>query len=162
MNGERSTSAKSVRVAVASSDGRLIDQHFGWATQFYVYDVGRDESTAIELRLRPHSSCGGECDPRTEQPHLPDALEATHALLSDCTVVLVSRIGPGPAAFLATRGMRAFELGLPVEQALQRIGLSYLLASPDENTTGSQTPLTAAKEQRIVRCQVNQSRYLTI
>lgn len=120
--------SETIRVAVASSDGRSIDQHFGWATQFYVYDVTGDDATLVEVRPRPGAGCGGESIAEEDRSrparagHLIDSLRETAVLLEDCAVLLVTRIGEGPAVFLAAEGLRIFEVNIPVDSALQKLG----------------------------------------
>ncbi len=37
-----------MNIAFASKDGEHIDQHFGWAKRFYLYDVDKDSHRLIE------------------------------------------------------------------------------------------------------------------
>jgi hypothetical protein len=49
------------RVAVASRDGALVDQHFGSAAYFRIYDIEQNQVRLVEVRgNRP--SCGLERD----------------------------------------------------------------------------------------------------
>lgn len=109
------------RVAIASSDGSRVDQHFGWATRFEIYDVWRGGFIHVESRLRQNPSCGGECAPEHNPPELIDTLDESARLLNDCSVLLVSRIGPGPSAHLEARGLRIFQVSLPTEEALSKL-----------------------------------------
>ncbi len=45
----------SYKVAVASSDGKFVNQHFGMAQQFLIFEIDDDEYKFMELRrmLRP-------------------------------------------------------------------------------------------------------------
>ena len=101
-------------IAVATSDGKTIDVHFGQATSFQIYDVALD-GTYKHLEERKIS------------PAEPGSAESSHAFatieqLSDVDVVLVSRIGTGPTRALEGRGTRAFALSGPVDVAISSYG----------------------------------------
>ena len=45
---------RKIRVAVASSDGIVVNSHFGRARDFYIYEVSENEDTVLlEKRVRP-------------------------------------------------------------------------------------------------------------
>ncbi|MBP2045245.1 NifB/NifX family molybdenum-iron cluster-binding protein [Methanobacterium aggregans] len=53
----------SIRVAVASSDGKYVNQHFGHAGQFLIFDVDRSGNYEfLELRENVPSCKGGEAN----------------------------------------------------------------------------------------------------
>jgi lactoylglutathione lyase len=90
---------KTIRVAVASSDGSMIDQHFGQADGFYIFDVTADGNVAIESRDIAVNAVGNE-----------DKRDTICRMLSDCRVLLVSKIGPTPQEMLAQKGIEATDL----------------------------------------------------
>ncbi len=75
-----------MRIAFASSDGRAIDQHFGTAERFYLWDVGPDRAEAVGRVLL---NADGE--------ELEDKIIARANALDGCTMVYTTQIG-GPAA----------------------------------------------------------------
>jgi nitrogen fixation protein NifX len=75
-----------MKVAFASSDNHHIDQHFGWAEKFAIWDVGLDETRFVGLVQV--QSTGDDAE---------DKIEARLGALSDCAIVYVTQIG-GPAA----------------------------------------------------------------
>ena len=93
----------SQRIAVASSDGKFINQHFGRATQFLIFDLEsntpKNDYQFVELRPNKPSCNWGEPE---EAAHLQ-----TIQNISDCQTVLVSQIGPGALAVLADHGICA-------------------------------------------------------
>lgn len=109
------------RVAIASSDGSRVDQHFGWATRFEIYDVWGGGFFHVDSRLRQNPSCGGDCASDANPLASADALEESALLLKDCSVLLTSRIGPGPSAYLEAKGLRIFQVSLPTEEALSKL-----------------------------------------
>ena len=77
-----------MKVAFASTDKVHIDEHFGQAEAFYLWDVGPDAA----------AFCGVvQVKPEVEAGHSDDKIEARAAALADCALVYVAEIG-GPAA----------------------------------------------------------------
>lgn len=75
----------SIRVAVASNNGELLDGHFGSCLRFLVYQVSATEKTLVDVRS-------------TMDAHAAEDKNAWRAeLIGDCQVVYVVSIG-GPAA----------------------------------------------------------------
>ena len=75
-----------MKVAFASSDNHHIDQHFGWAEKFAIWDIEMDQarfSGMVQL----------EADGADKE----DKIAARAGALSDCAIVYVTQIG-GPAA----------------------------------------------------------------
>lgn len=111
-----------IRVAVASSDGIFINQHFGKATRFFVYDVGPDGVSLVEVRDNAEPLCGSD----TERNHAPGAFDRIFDLLADCSVVLVSMIGFGASEQLKSRWITVYEVPGPIEKALYRLSNNRL------------------------------------
>ncbi len=87
------------RIAVASADGLHVNEHFGKATRFLIYDVD-DQMSWIEDRPTEPLS---EDDP--DHPFDADKFGRIAALLKDCSKVYVFRIGDTPAAKLTELGI---------------------------------------------------------
>jgi nitrogen fixation protein NifB len=85
------------RVAVATKSGGLVDQHFGHAREFLVYDVSRDGVRLVGRRSTETYCVGGEGD--------DDALEVALRALADCDAVLVAKVGHCPKGQLAAAGI---------------------------------------------------------
>ena len=108
------------RVAVATKSGGLVDQHFGHAKEFLVYDVAHDGVRLVGRRSTETYCAGGDGD--------DDALQGAVRALSDCQAVLVARIGRCPGGQLAAAGIEASQAHAhrPIEAAL----LEWLEARP--------------------------------
>ena len=89
---------RKIRVAVASSDGIVVNSHFGRARDFYIYEVSENEDTVLLGRLRDNVK-----------------------RLSDCDYVAVSRIGMGALRVMNEYGIAAMELPGEIEDSLHRI-----------------------------------------
>jgi predicted Fe-Mo cluster-binding NifX family protein len=87
------------RIAVVSTDGVTVNEHFGKADHFLIYDLD-DQMALVEKRSTETLSVG---DPG----HLFDAdkFARISALLEDCSQVYVTNIGDTPAAKLKVLGV---------------------------------------------------------
>lgn len=105
-----------LKIAVASSDGSAVDEHFGRARTFRIYEVEDDGSSRlVEQRdIRPGAEGAHGSDAAVEQ-------------LGDVNAVLVAQIGPNAQNALALRGIRSFALGGPVDRALVSYGKRHRL-----------------------------------
>jgi len=109
----------SYKIAVASTDGKVVNQHFGKADQFYIIEVD-DESRyeLIELREIPPVCQGGDHDD-------DDAIQRNVKALSDCQYVLVSRIGQRAENELEKHGISVYVIPDMIEDALNKL-ISYV------------------------------------
>ncbi|MDR3313710.1 MAG: dinitrogenase iron-molybdenum cofactor biosynthesis protein [Oscillospiraceae bacterium] len=89
-----------MRVALASSDGKVVNQHFGRAEVFYILDIG-EQITFVEAR-KTQPLCN-------DFGHDANALAASVALLGDCQAVFAAKVGVGAAQALFAAGLRVFE-----------------------------------------------------
>ncbi len=103
------------RIAFASSDGRVIDRHFGHADKFYIYDIDtQNGSYAFEKETYVTPPCnGGE--------HEDFSFEAVLDRLGDVQAVIVKRIGAGASIFLEQRGIAVYQAPFGVEDILEKI-----------------------------------------
>jgi nitrogen fixation protein NifX len=75
-----------MKIAFTTSDGSMIDQHFGQCESFQIWEVGPDQAGFIEtVTTGPHGN--------DEE----DRIAARAKLLADCAIVYTMQIG-GPAA----------------------------------------------------------------
>lgn len=76
----------SIRVAIASNHGELLDGHFGSCARFLVYQVSPDEHRLIDVRTTVSAASSGD-----------DKNDGRAQLIADCQLLMVVSIG-GPAA----------------------------------------------------------------
>ncbi|MDP4210516.1 MAG: NifB/NifX family molybdenum-iron cluster-binding protein [Bacteroidota bacterium] len=100
----------SYRIAIASNDGVLVDQHFGQAENFLVYEVSDGNAEFVEDREVPHFE--------DEIGHSEANLERIANLLSDCKVVFVQRIGKRAERHLLLNGIKSFAVDFSVNHIL--------------------------------------------
>jgi nitrogen fixation protein NifB len=114
-----------VLMAVATSGGGLINQHFGQAREFLIYEASAQDVRFVGVR-KVTAYCSGPDD----CGELDWALEDTLRALSGCEAVLCSRIGFEPwgqleAAGIAPNGEHALE---PIEQAVASLYQEWVAA----------------------------------
>jgi len=108
-----------MRIAVASSDGKMVDQHFGKATRFLILDVNDGAIELVEVR-KNEPACGSP----EYGGHDDNTLARAAALIADCEAVLCSRIGIGAQEELRSQGIEPLEIGDFIEAAVQGYVLS--------------------------------------
>ncbi|EPY02866.1 VOC family protein [Magnetospirillum fulvum] len=98
-----------LKIAVAGGPSGLIDQHFGQADSFQIFQQGPDGPDAIECRDIAAFAQGDE-----------DRRDTICRMLADCQVLLVAKIGPNPQEKLARAGIEASDrhAGRPIIEAV--------------------------------------------
>ncbi len=95
---------KSLKMAIASSDGKVINQHFGKARRFIIIESDGERIDVLEVREnRP--ACGS----LEYGGHADEALNNSVSLINDCDAVLCSRVGGGAAEGLQSMGIEPVE-----------------------------------------------------
>jgi predicted Fe-Mo cluster-binding NifX family protein len=126
--GERASSNRSrrQRVALGTSTGAFVDQHFATASRFRIFEFADGKWSFIEDRenVNPRCGCGSEtgCDSITFSGPL--------SILSDVDLVVVSRIGADGAAALLERGIRGQLATGPIADVLTHLEHSPKLKYP--------------------------------
>ena len=102
------------KVAAASSDGIVINQHFGRADTFYIYEVaGAGNYRFLETRTVTPVCNGGN--------HSDKELRDNISKFKDCKYILVSRIGMGAANMVEQSGITPMELPGMMEESLDKL-----------------------------------------
>ena len=103
----------SYKVAVASSDGKVVNLHFGRAEQFHIFEITENKFQYLESRAVTACCHGGE--------HETDAFRAVLKALHDVQAVIVSKIGEGASGFLEANGLTVYEAPYPIKPLLEKI-----------------------------------------
>lgn len=117
-SAEGSDGLMAYKIAAASSDGKVINQHFGRTGQFLIFEVC-DEGRWSFAELREN------IPPCTMGEHSEQAMQMTIDLISDCRSVLTARIGAGAQQALAKRGIEAYSVPDYIDQALDKLIIHY-------------------------------------
>ncbi|HEX9060284.1 MAG TPA: NifB/NifX family molybdenum-iron cluster-binding protein [Clostridia bacterium] len=98
------------RIAIASTDGTSINEHFGRASQFFVYEVNEDGSYKETGIIKKQES-------KNDDVH--DTLYETVKLLTGINVVLAAQIGPKASGALEQNGILSFGISGAIDSALK-------------------------------------------
>lgn len=102
------------KFAVASKSGMLVDQHFGHAKDFYIYETDGENVRFSEKRNVPKYCTGAE-DCADED----SKIETIIRTISDCNGVLALRIGDSPLKKLIEKGLKIFITYDRIEDAVK-------------------------------------------
>jgi nitrogen fixation protein NifX len=88
-----------MKIAVASSDGKTVDQHFGQACHFLIFQIGKEGLEFIEMREK------------SKKPVYDHEYRWKRGLdiLKDCKVIFCRRIGEEPRNELKDLGIEVVE-----------------------------------------------------
>ncbi len=101
------------KIAFASTDGYVIDTHFGRARDFYIYQFFSDESVFVEKRSVSPVCLGGS--------HLNDDMQKNIDQFLDCKYIVASRIGAGASSIMQSKGIIPMALPGEITDALDKI-----------------------------------------
>ncbi|HEY8804836.1 MAG TPA: nitrogenase cofactor biosynthesis protein NifB [Clostridium sp.] len=108
---------KPIRFAVASKSGLNVDQHFGHATEFYIYDFKNGDATFIEKRKIPKFCTGiDDCEDSHE-----DKIDYIIKTIEDCSGVLALRIGDVPKQKLEKKNIEVYLLCDEIRNGIRKI-----------------------------------------
>lgn len=102
------------KVAVASTDGKVVNQHFGKSELFYIYQIEPDwKFSLVEKRELP-PVCHGES-------HDADLMLRNIKSLNDCKYLLVSKIGNVAANMVQAQGITPMELPGFIDESIEKL-----------------------------------------
>ena len=101
-----------MKVAFTSSDGKTIDQHFGMATEYCIWEIGPDTAEPV-ARVSPLITEGDE----------EDRTSARANAVAGCAIVYTVQIGGPAAAKLVARKIHPMKTGaeLPIAEAISKL-----------------------------------------
>ncbi len=101
-----------MKVAFTSSDGTKIDQHFGMATDFHLWEVGPEEAKPL-----------GSVTALTTAGDEEDRISARANAIAGCTLVYTLQIGGPAAAKLVARKIHPMKTQeeVPVSEVIQKL-----------------------------------------
>lgn len=120
-----------MRVAFTSSDGETVDEHFGQATHFYVWEVAAGRAEFVEIK----GAFGGAGRTHGHGPdHVQglgaaastdedDRIAARADAIEGCALVYTLQIGGPAAAKLVARRIHPLKTGteLPISTAVEKL-----------------------------------------
>ena len=103
------------RIAIASTDGVVVNQHFGHAERFHIIELDAETGKYEYKETRETERvCQGHYHHDSSFDKVVDVLHDVHA-------VLVAKIGSGASAQLESRGLTVYEAPFPIEPLVEKI-----------------------------------------
>jgi predicted Fe-Mo cluster-binding NifX family protein len=102
------------KVAVASTSGLNVDEHFGHASKFQIY-----EYTNFSFVWKEQRELAPFCSSYDTNP--VERLSAIIHSLADCTAIITTRIGPKPKKALESAGFRIIEEEGKIKKVLNEL-----------------------------------------
>ena len=101
-----------MKVAFTSSDGRTIDEHFGMARQFWIWDVGPERAEPV-----------GTIHALDVSEDEEDRIAARASAIAGCAIVYTVRIGGPAAAKLVARRIHPMKTGadVPIDEVVGKL-----------------------------------------
>ena len=100
-------------IAVASKDGKEINQHFGHAERFLIFDIENGDAKLVDER-KVERYCS--FDP--EHPLRGHLIKGIFDALSGCRAVVTAQIGEHPKGELEKLGVESFVISGPIKLTL--------------------------------------------
>ncbi|MBN2767756.1 MAG: dinitrogenase iron-molybdenum cofactor biosynthesis protein [Campylobacterales bacterium] len=83
-----------MKIAFASKENKMIDEHFGWCQKFFVYEVNRESVSFLK-----------EIDSSLRKEDESEKLFYKIECIAECDIVYVLQIGPKAAAMVQRAGI---------------------------------------------------------
>lgn len=109
----------SYKIAVGSTDGKVVNEHFGRCRQFLIVEV---DSETLAFHFDGYRSVAPAC---VSGEHTDAAFDEVFQVIGDCRAVLVSKIGIAATKYLQKKGISVFEIGDYIEDAVQKLIAYY-------------------------------------
>jgi len=103
-------------IAVATKDGKEINQHFGHAERFLIYEV-----TATAVQLVDEKKVERYCSYDEAHPLRGHVLRAISAALAGCRAIVCSQVGQAPQEEMAQQGFPVYALQGAIKPALAEL-----------------------------------------
>jgi len=110
-----------VLVAVATKGGGLVNQHFGHAKEFMIYEVD-----ATEAKFIGHRKVADYCQGGYGEEAM---LEGIIGTIADCKAILAAKVGPCPQKELQKAGLTVIEAYDVIETVARHFYDEYILST---------------------------------
>lgn len=102
------------KIGIASTDGKVVNQHFGRTEEFLIVKVDGDGKHCFLEKRKVTPPCnGGE--------HNEATLSKVTEAISDCKYILCSQIGLGAELYLRGKGITPYAIPHFIDYAVEKI-----------------------------------------
>jgi predicted Fe-Mo cluster-binding NifX family protein len=105
-----------MKIAIASTNGTEVNQHFVLADKFYIFEKKNGKTNFIETRKAPDDLQNMEMSDIKL-----DRLKKVINIVEDCNVIYSLKIGDEPAKHLKEKGIFPLTYSGPVDKLLKNI-----------------------------------------
>lgn len=112
-----------MKVAFATTDGKNVDEHFGRAGMFAVYEMTGNGYEFVEMRRFGEGRDKGVEETKGMGQAHDRAVDGKVDRLADCKLIYLTEIGAPSAARLSRKGIMPMKVkeGVSIEAALQKL-----------------------------------------
>jgi nitrogen fixation protein NifX len=113
-----------MKVAFATTDGKNVDEHFGRAGTFVIYEITEAGNRFVEIRKFADGIDMAVVDTKDTGALHDKAVQNKVERLADCRLIYITEIGGPSAARLVKKGIMPMKMKDPVsiENALAKLG----------------------------------------
>jgi predicted Fe-Mo cluster-binding NifX family protein len=105
------------RIAITTTDNQTVNQHFGKATCFSIYEIDAGQLKLVETREAKAYCQSEEEQPGTNEHSFSDErLDAVYETIKDCKMLYTKQIGDKPGAALLQKGIEIKPCSCNIEQ----------------------------------------------
>ena len=121
-----------MKIAFATTDGKQVDEHFGRAGMFAVYEVLVEGNRFVELRKFADGIDHAVVDTKNAGAAHESAVENKVERLADCKLIYLTEIGGPSAARLVKKGIMPMKVKepMPIESALKQLSETIAKSPP--------------------------------
>jgi nitrogen fixation protein NifX len=121
-----------MKIALATTDGAMIDEHFGRAGKFAVYDLTPEGYELVETRTFADGIDDAVAGTKGRGQAHDDAVQAKVDRLSDCRIIFLTEIGGPSAARLVKKRIMPMKVRsvTPIAEELDRLLATVRSAPP--------------------------------
>lgn len=121
-----------MKIAFATIDGKNVDEHFGRAGMFAIYEFTDSGFHFVELRKFSDGMDKSVMDTKDMGPLHENAVQSKVDRLADCKLIYLTEIGGPSAARLVKKGIMPMKVKeiVSIESALNRLGDTIKTSPP--------------------------------
>ncbi len=103
-----------MKVAFATTNGKNVDEHFGRAGMFAIYEITEDRQHFVELRKFAEGIDKAVTDTKDTGSLHDNVVQGKVDRLADCKLIYITEIGGPSAARLVKKGIMPMKVKEPV------------------------------------------------
>lgn len=121
-----------MKVAFATMDGNTVDEHFGRAGMFAIYEITEGGYHFVEMRKFADGIDQAIVDTKDMGQLHDNAVQSKVDRLADCKLIYLTEIGGPAAARLVKKGIMPMKVKepVPIETALRQLGETIKRSPP--------------------------------